>query len=182
MQAVGTKNRTSLHSIDDSILKTRGSLSMGSGGHVRKRRRGSLSFGISKQLTIHRLKEIIRKKPEVVSNLLLLLERIHQGDSDSMLRFEDIDVITDVCLLLFNNTSDVILKQRILAIAIYYAVTYNRYGSMRTIKDEMIATMSDEELRQSAAFLRANKDHMASIEDSLGSKHSLRVRKIVGLD
>ena len=47
MQAVWNKNRTSLHSIDDSVLKTRGSLSMGSGGHVRKRRRGSLSFGIS---------------------------------------------------------------------------------------------------------------------------------------
>ena len=50
MQAVGTKNRTSLHSIDDSVLKTRGTLSMGSGGHVRKRRRGSLSFGISTAL------------------------------------------------------------------------------------------------------------------------------------
>ena len=47
MQAVGTKNRTSLHSIDGSVLKTRGSLSIGRGGHVRKRRRGSLSFGIS---------------------------------------------------------------------------------------------------------------------------------------
>jgi hypothetical protein len=47
MQAVGTKNRTSLHSIDGSAFKTRGSLSIGRGGHVRKRRRGSLSFGIS---------------------------------------------------------------------------------------------------------------------------------------
>jgi len=46
MQAVGTKNRTSLHSIDGSAFKTRGSLSIGRGGHVRKRRRGSLSFGI----------------------------------------------------------------------------------------------------------------------------------------
>ena len=50
MQAVGTKNRTSLHSIDGSVLKTRGSLSIGNGGHVPKRRRGSLSFGISNQL------------------------------------------------------------------------------------------------------------------------------------
>jgi hypothetical protein len=47
MQAVGTKNRTSLHYIDGSAFKTRGSLSIGRGGHVRKRRRGSLSFGIS---------------------------------------------------------------------------------------------------------------------------------------
>ena len=47
MQAVGTKNRTSLHSIDGSAFKTRGSLSIGRGGHVRKRRKGSLSFGIS---------------------------------------------------------------------------------------------------------------------------------------
>ena len=50
MQAVGTKNRTSLHSIDGSAFKTRGSLSIGKGGHVRKRRRGSLSFGISMML------------------------------------------------------------------------------------------------------------------------------------
>ena len=50
MQAVGTKNRTSLHSIDGSAFKTRGSLSIGRGGHVRKRRRGSLSFGISSYL------------------------------------------------------------------------------------------------------------------------------------
>jgi len=46
MQAVGTKNRSSLHSIDDSVLKTRESLSIGIGGHVRKGRRGSLSCGI----------------------------------------------------------------------------------------------------------------------------------------
>ena len=31
MQAVGTKNRTSLHSIDGSAFKTRGSLSIGRG-------------------------------------------------------------------------------------------------------------------------------------------------------
>lgn len=44
MQAVGTKNRTSLHSIDGSAFKTRGSLSI---GRESVRKRGSLSFGIS---------------------------------------------------------------------------------------------------------------------------------------
>ena len=41
------KNRTSLHSVYDYDLKPRGSLSIGTGGHVRKRTKGSLSFGIS---------------------------------------------------------------------------------------------------------------------------------------
>jgi len=47
MQAVGKKNRTNLHSLYDFVLMTRGILCIGTGGHVRKRRRGSLSFGIS---------------------------------------------------------------------------------------------------------------------------------------
>jgi hypothetical protein len=47
MQAIGLKNRISLHSIDGSNLKIRGSLSFGTGGHFRKSAEGSLSFGIS---------------------------------------------------------------------------------------------------------------------------------------
>ena len=47
MQAIGLKNRISLHSIDGSNLKIRGSLSIGTGGHFRKSAEGSLSFGIS---------------------------------------------------------------------------------------------------------------------------------------
>ena len=47
MQAIGLKNRISLHSIDGSNLKIKGSLSFGTGGHFRKSAEGSLSFGIS---------------------------------------------------------------------------------------------------------------------------------------
>ena len=47
MQAIGLKNRISLHSIDGSDPKIRGSLSIGTGGHFRKSAEGSLSFGIS---------------------------------------------------------------------------------------------------------------------------------------
>ena len=47
MQAVATKNRYSLHSFEGSAFMSRGSRSFGSGGHFRKRRKGSLSFGIS---------------------------------------------------------------------------------------------------------------------------------------
>ena len=47
MQAVGKKNRTSLHSLYDFVLMTRGILCIGTGGPTYKRTRGLLCFGIS---------------------------------------------------------------------------------------------------------------------------------------
>ena len=47
MQAVGKKNRTSLHSLYDFVLMTRGILCIGTGGPNYKRTRGLLCFGIS---------------------------------------------------------------------------------------------------------------------------------------
>ena len=47
MQAVGMKNRSSLHSIWDFVFKTRGSFSSGRGGQFAKGRRESLCSGIS---------------------------------------------------------------------------------------------------------------------------------------
>ena len=49
MQAVGKKNRTSLHSLYDFVLMTRGILCIGTGGPTYKRTRGLLCFGISAQ-------------------------------------------------------------------------------------------------------------------------------------
>ena len=50
MQAVGKKNRTSLHSLYDFVLMTRGILCIGTGGPTYKRTRGLLCFGISNNL------------------------------------------------------------------------------------------------------------------------------------
>jgi len=50
MKAVGKKNRTSLHSLYDFVLMTRGILCIGTGGHNYKRTRGLLCFGISSNL------------------------------------------------------------------------------------------------------------------------------------
>ena len=47
MQAVGKKNRTSLHSLYDFVLMTRGILCIGTGGPTYKRTRGLLCVGIS---------------------------------------------------------------------------------------------------------------------------------------
>lgn len=50
MQAVGLKNPNSLLSFYVFALVIRGSLSFGTGGHVRRSTDGSLSFGISKKV------------------------------------------------------------------------------------------------------------------------------------
>jgi|GEM_PF-3195197 len=50
MQAVGKKNRTSLHSLYYFVLMTRGILCIGTGGPAYKRTRGLLCFGISNNL------------------------------------------------------------------------------------------------------------------------------------
>jgi len=47
MQAVGKKNLTSLHSLYDFVLMTRGIHCFGTGGPNYKRTRGLLCFGIS---------------------------------------------------------------------------------------------------------------------------------------
>ena len=47
MQAIGKKNRTSLHSLYDFVLMTRGILCIGTGGPTYKRTRGLLCVGIS---------------------------------------------------------------------------------------------------------------------------------------
>ena len=58
MQAVGKKNRTSLHSLYDFVLMTRGILCIGTGGPTYKRTRGLLCVGISSRFAEYRRLEI----------------------------------------------------------------------------------------------------------------------------
>lgn len=134
-----------------------------------------------KRLKTRRIKEIIQSNPAVGQELLLLLEKISKEDMDSCLQFEDIDVISDCCTLIFDHSSDTIMKQRVIDLALNYAVNYNRYSAMRDIMDKMLAKLSDEDLKDLAVFLQAKRESLSSIEDNLGAKLPLRVRKITGL-
>lgn len=133
------------------------------------------------QLKSNRLNDILHKTPSAGSSLLLMLENIYHNDQDSSIQFQDVEVFTNLCAQIFNETSDLLAKQKALDLTLEISVNYNRYPAMRIIKDSMLSKMSDNDVRSLSGYLRSKKDLLGKIEEALGASLSSKIKIVSGL-
>lgn len=133
------------------------------------------------QLKFNRLNDILHKIPEAGNRLLLMLENIYHNDQDSSIQFQDVEVFTNLCAQIFNETSDLLAKQKALDLTLEFSVNYNRYPAMRIIKNSMLGNMSESDVRNLSGYLRSKKDLLGQIEEALGVSMPSRIKIVAGL-
>lgn len=128
-----------------------------------------------------RLKDIIQNVPGAGNDLLLLLENVYNNDTENWKQFADVETYTNLCAQVFASTGDVLTKQKAIDMTLGFSINYNRWPAMRIIKNSMLEKLTDDEVRSLSGFLRANKDLLKSLEDSLGVSLKRSIRVAAGL-
>lgn len=127
------------------------------------------------------VEDIIQNEPNAASQLLLLLENIYHNDTDNWKQFEDVDTFTSLCAKIFNNTSNVLTKEKAIDLTLAFSINYNRWPAMRIIRDKMLNKLSDEEIQQMSGYLYSHRESLQTLEDSIGGGLSKAVRTMAGL-
>ena len=129
-----------------------------------------------------RLKDIIHNETDAAANLLLLLENIYHNDTDNWKQFADVETFTSLCAQIFNYTNSLLAKQKAIDLTLEFSIIYNRYPAMRIIRKEMLNNLKDEEIRQMSGYLRANKDNLLALEESIGERLNRSVHIAAGIE
>ena len=128
-----------------------------------------------------RLNDIIKNVPEAGTSIILLLENIYHNDTENWRQFDDVETFTNLCAQVFGNTNDVLTKQKAIDLTLEFSINYNRWPAMRIIREKMLNRLSDDESRLLSGFLRANKDMLIALEESIGSRLNRNVRLAAGM-
>lgn len=128
-----------------------------------------------------RLNDILKNVPGAGNSILLLLENIYHNDTENWKQFADVETFTNLCAQVFNNTTDVLTKQKAIDLTLEFSVNYNRWPAMRIIREKMLNQLTDDEARLMSGYLKANKGLLESLEASIGSSLSRCVRLAAGM-
>ncbi|WP_321438770.1 serine/threonine-protein kinase [uncultured Bacteroides sp.] len=109
-------------------------------------------------------KELVKYEKENVSNLInLLLNAYNNGDC--WIQFSDVEVLVGRARVLFNATSLLQEKERLLEFSIKISNEYTRYSAMEIV-GRMLNDLSEEEMKMMAVFFQNNKDEINVMKEA----------------
>ena len=133
------------------------------------------------KLKSNRLNDILHNVPDAGSRMLLLLENIYNNDLDSSKQFADVEVFTSLCAQIFNESTDLLTKQKAIDLPLEFSVLYNRWPAMQIIIKSMLNKVSDSDVRNLSGYLRSKKNLLVQIEEALGVSLPSRIKIVAGL-
>lgn len=121
-------------------------------------------------------KDILLNYPEAGEQLLLLLENIYNNDHVTWRQYEDIDPYTDFCAEIFASTKAILSRQKAIELSLKFAVDNTRWYALRVIKNQMLAQLNDDEVKQLTGYLLVNKELLDRLEDEISELLPNRIR------